>query len=114
MTAKSSNPNRVEIIRHYFSRKNPLNGGVCVYASHTKGNSFIKVGTSICAPGDQYSKKTGANGAMFLSSEFLSSEISLPIYGNRNKFTRDDLLRTVELYFGETLGARYLDSEFDW
>lgn len=110
MTAKSINPNQVEIIRHYFSRKNPLLGGVCVYASHIKGDSFIKVATAICSPGDQYSKKIGAS-----SARFLSSEIGLPVpeWHNRNKFTRDNLLDAVEHYFGKTLGVSYLDVQED-
>lgn len=112
MTAKSADPNRVEIIRHYFSRTRPLDGGVCVYATHTKGDSFIRVNTAICAVGDQYSKKTGA---LWASPNFLANGITLPIrpYFHKDKLTRDNLLWHVEHYFGETLGERYLDGIFD-
>lgn len=119
MTAKSTDPRRVEIVRHYFSRLNPLKGGVCVYATHTKGDSFIMVSTAICAAGDQYSKKTGVLYATPLysgASPYSGNSIALPIitsYYNKNKFTRDDLLWTVEYYFGDTLGERFLDGALD-
>lgn len=107
MTAKTDDPRLLEVVRHFFNRENPLEGGMTVFATHIKGNSYITVATAICAKGDSYCKKEGYAIARERMNNY--TYVQLPIVEentifcsayNKNKLTRDNLISIVNLYFG--------------
>lgn len=59
----SDHPRRTIEIIHHFRNKDTNFGGTGVVATHTDGDSFIRLTTVVCSTADQYSKKrTTADG----------------------------------------------------
>jgi hypothetical protein len=64
-------------------------GGMCVYAWHEYGNSWVNIATSICSKDDVYVKKTANEliGKAIAAGQFI--RVPIPNYERRRLLPRD-------------------------
>jgi hypothetical protein len=83
----------INIIHHVTVPTNK--GGLGIMATHSKGDSFVKIATSHCSVNDQYNKKIACTilEANMQAERYI--KIPLPFKLNRHKISHRDLRNMV-------------------